>query len=343
MKKIYLIIFGLGLFLSPSLAQIADFDFTDVCIGDTVTMINRSTSFDPIVSVGWDLNNNGSFTDAAGDTIKRVFQQAGVYTIGLRITTSTGTSSAIYHQVNVGIYPTANFSVVRACANEFSEFLNLSTATNENLEDFIWEFGDGTTDNFSTNPKHWYVNSGIYNVSLIAISNFGCSDTISKSVEINSLPSVSLSFQGDTIFDEGESVIVSAAGDFDRIVWSTGETNNPITITTAGDYFAQVFRVGCPVSKSFTILVNKRGGVTNLITPNGDGYNDFWKIFHIEDHAPCQVDIYSREGIKVFTSSNYSNNWDGTYNGQPLPEGTYIYIAKCKDNKIQKGTINILR
>jgi len=343
MKKLCLIIFVFSLLANISLAQIADFDFTDVCLGETTTLTSTSTSSDPIVSFEWDLTNNGSFTDASGATINQVFTQTGVYTIGLRITTSTGSANAIYHQVAVGNYPTVNFSYENACANDFTKFRNLSSAAGENLEDFIWDFGDGVTDNFSTHPGHWYVFPGIYNVKLIAITDYGCKDSISKSVEINSLPTLTIEFQGDTIFDEGGSVIVSATGDFDRIVWSTGETYSPITITTGGYYFAQVFKVGCPTTKSFNIIVHDRTGVTNLITPNGDGYNDFWEIFHIEDHAPCQVDIYSREGVKVYSSLNYNNSWDGTFNGKPLAEGTYIYIAKCKDNKIQKGTINILR
>ena len=110
------------------MAQVASFDFTDICVGDTLTLINRSTSTDPIVSVGWDLNSNGLFTDASGDTIKRVFLQAGAYTIGLRIATSTGLSHAVYQKINVGVYPIADFSVISGCVNEFSEFLNLSTA-----------------------------------------------------------------------------------------------------------------------------------------------------------------------------------------------------------------------
>lgn len=343
MKKLCLIIFAFGLFINSSSAQFADFDFADVCLGDTTILTNTSSSSDPIINVAWDLNNNGLFTDASGDIIKRVFTQAGTYTIGLRVTTSTGDINETYKQVNVGVYPTVNFSIENPCANDFTDFQNRSTAGSENLENFIWDFGDGITDNFSTHPKHWYSNSGIYIVKLIAISDFGCKDSISKNVEINSIPVFNVEFQGDTIFDEGGSVIAMATGEFDRVVWSTGETINPITITVGGYYFAQVFSAGCPASKSFTIIVHDRTGIANLITPNGDGYNDFWEIFHVQNHSPCQVDIYSREGVNVYSSSNYNNNWSGTFNGKPLAEGTYIYIVRCKDNKIQKGTLNILR
>lgn len=343
MKKLCLLIFAFGLFVNSSLAQFADFDFTDVCLGDTTILTNTSSSIDPIISVEWDLNNNGSFTDASGDIIKHVFTQTGTYTIGLRVITSTADTNSIYQEVNVGVYPVADFSVENPCANDFTDFQNLSTAGDENLEEFIWDFGDGATDTYSTHPRHWYSNPGIYNVKLIAITDWGCKDTISQSVEINSIPIFKVEFQGDTIFDEGGSVIAMATGDFDRVVWSTGETSNPITITVGGYYFAQVFNAGCQASKSFTIIVNDRTGIANLITPNGDGYNDFWEIFHVENHSPCQVDIYSRDGVNVYSSSNYNNNWSGTFNGKPLAEGTYIYIVKCKDNKIQKGTINILR
>lgn len=343
MKKFCLILFIVFWGVSVSVAQIASFDFTEVCLGDTTLLTNTSISTDSIVKIEWDLTGNGEFTDANGETVKHLYNLPGIHTIGLRITTSVGGFSAIYQQVNVGYSPSANFSFENPCANDFTRFTNLSTGENINLTDFIWYYGDGMIDDFSINPNHWYVSPGIYNVKLIAISEFGCKDSVSKHVDVNSIPILHFEYVGDTVFEEGGEVIVSAIGDFDQIIWSTEETTNSISITTDGSYSVQVFNGECSTTKSFTIIVNNRKGISNLITPNGDGYNDYWKIFHLEDHSPCRVEVYSRDGVKVFSSSNYDNNWNGTFNGYPLAEGTYIYIAICKDDIIQKGTLNIIR
>ena len=66
--------------------------------------------------------------------------------------------------------------------------------------------------------------------------------------------------------------------------------------------------------------------VPNAFTPNGDGINDFWNIKSLTDFPQCLVSVYSRNGSLVFQSRGYAKPWDGTYNGSPVPTGTYFYI-----------------
>jgi gliding motility-associated-like protein len=40
---------------------------------------------------------------------------------------------------------------------------------------------------------------------------------------------------------------------------------------------------------------------------------------------PYTFSVFDRWGNRVFHSDDYQNNWDGTYNGQPLPLGAYTY------------------
>lgn len=63
----------------------------------------------------------------------------------------------------------------------------------------------------------------------------------------------------------------------------------------------------------------------NVITPNGDGKNDVFKIEGIELYRENTLSIFNRWGNEVFRSAGgYRNNWDG--NG--LSEGTYYYVLK---------------
>lgn len=66
--------------------------------------------------------------------------------------------------------------------------------------------------------------------------------------------------------------------------------------------------------------------IPNAISPNEDGYNDVFEIPNIEFYNNKLV-IYDRWGIKIFSSSNYQNNWGGTYENSSLkvPAGTYYY------------------
>ena len=84
--------------------------------------------------------------------------------------------------------------------------------------------------------------------------------------------------------------------------------------------------------------------ITNLLTPNGDGKNDTWKIENIENYPNTEVIVVNREGQFVFEDTNYSNNWDGKYEGKYLPDATYYYIVKfAGSDKVYKGAVTILR
>ena len=87
---------------------------------------------------------------------------------------------------------------------------------------------------------------------------------------------------------------------------------------------------GCISTDSVTIVVNHDFNliIANVLTPNGDGKNDTWKIENIESYPNTEVMVVNREGQFVFEDSNYSNNWDGKYNGKYLPDATYYYIIK---------------
>jgi gliding motility-associated-like protein len=84
--------------------------------------------------------------------------------------------------------------------------------------------------------------------------------------------------------------------------------------------------------------------VPNLFSPNADGHNDFFEIPSISLYPDTRLKIINREGVLVYTNDNYDNTWDGTYNGDPLPEATYYYVLFVNSvEKVLKGPITILR
>ena len=76
-------------------------------------------------------------------------------------------------------------------------------------------------------------------------------------------------------------------------------------------------------------------------SPNGDGINDFWQIVGIDKYPNTNVYIYNRLGIKVFSSDNYKNDWNGFFNGVKVPDGTYFYEIILGPNMIKKGYVYV--
>ncbi len=78
--------------------------------------------------------------------------------------------------------------------------------------------------------------------------------------------------------------------------------------------------------------------IPNSFSPDGDGVNDFFEI-------PCargdvEFSVFNRWGIEVFKSKSYKNDWNGTYNDSPLPDGTYFYLLKYSSESLEKLSKN---
>jgi gliding motility-associated-like protein len=106
---------------------------------------------------------------------------------------------------------------------------------------------------------------------------------------------------------------------------------------------------GCLASDNATItVVPYCVKPMEAFTPNGDGINDLWLL---TNGTACltriSAQVFNRYGSKVYESNDYKNNWNGTYEGKPLPDGTYYYIISfdlINGKRVQlKGNLTILR
>ena len=117
-----------------------------------------------------------------------------------------------------------------------------------------------------------------------------------------------------------------------------------LELTEAGVYQDTVYTPGsCDTIKTLILTVeNCEFIISNVLTPNGDGQNDTWKVSDPTVIAGCTVKIYNRWGQPVYETTDYNNEWGGTKNDEDLPDGVYFYSIKC-DNKEYTGSINLLR
>ena len=102
---------------------------------------------------------------------------------------------------------------------------------------------------------------------------------------------------------------------------------------------------GCTDTDTMTIDVTvvQKLDVTTLFSPNGDGRNDTWVVNKPALIQGCRLIIVNRNGTEVYSTSNYNNEWDGTINGEELPEATYYYVFDCPDGRSFNGPITVIR
>lgn len=117
----------------------------------------------------------------------------------------------------------------------------------------------------------------------------------------------------------------------------TGEDSFTYRVKDAYGYYTNVATVN--LSANF---FNIR--VPNLFTPNGDGINDVFEIRGLNQYGENELTIVNRWGNEVYHSRNYQNTW----NGEGLSEGTYYYVLRVKrigsnEFEILKGYTTLVR
>lgn len=81
-------------------------------------------------------------------------------------------------------------------------------------------------------------------------------------------------------------------------------------------------------------------------TPDNRQPNDTWRIKNIQLYPTVEVNVYDARGNLVFSSNGYEKEWDGMFNGRPLPVDTYYYTIDLHlefRKKSYRGSVTILR
>ncbi len=84
--------------------------------------------------------------------------------------------------------------------------------------------------------------------------------------------------------------------------------------------------------------------IYNAFSPNDDGINEEWNIGSSGSFPNIKVNIFNIWGKEVFSSKGYAEPWDGTYNGNDLPAGTYYYVIDPGDGSdVLSGDVSIVK
>jgi gliding motility-associated-like protein len=84
--------------------------------------------------------------------------------------------------------------------------------------------------------------------------------------------------------------------------------------------------------------------INNVLSPNGDGRNDLLVIKNLDMYPTNTLKVFNKSGRAIYTKVNYTNDWDGTFNGSALVEDTYYYILDFGSGLHKlKGYVSIVR
>ncbi len=294
---------------------------------------------------------NGFSSNQTTATISNVneFDQQGFYT--LIITDANGCSSLpLSTLVEITSLPQAGMAISNGPLCTGST-LNLSVAEVFGAS-YSWSGPNGFTSTDRT-PSIQAVSAADAGLYSVTVSRNNCQTELDVNVVIDTIPNITVI--ADTTIQSSDELMLYAAG---GIIYQWSPANylsSPFSPTTifagapAGTYTLTVFiqdAKGCSAEEQVNITVEASDEivVTDLFTPNGDGVNETWVIEFLDNVGPYTLQVFTRGGLEVLNSQNYSNDWDGTHykSGKKLPDGTYYYIIRT-DNNEYTGAVTIKR
>ena len=200
-----------------------------------------------------------------------------------------------------------------------------------------WSPVDFLSDSSVSNPVAAGVTQTTTYVLTITeeISHHGCFNI--DTVVISVFPLTGIEVSEDTFIVRGTSVqLETTGGPFSSYRWdpAAGLDNSMIPDPVASPQISTMYTVygtseyGCEESDSVFIEVIEDITAYNVFTPNGDGINDFFDIEHADRFPEMIVEVYSRWGDLLFSTTGYddASRWDGTARGKEAPVGTYYYV-----------------
>lgn len=213
---------------------------------------------------------------------------------------------------------------------------NTSSTFQNGWQEFVW-----TIENQGCPPTHDTLNVfGLLAPSISTLDTLVCLEN----------DQIVLQATGQALGQEAQWAVISGDADIDDIYSNPTTADNFIHGVTLITY--SLSHPACP-KKSDTLFVTGTlcdgfdPVIPSVFTPgNLDGSNDIFTIPYLDILYPeCKVLIFNRWGSVVFESIGYAEAWDGTFNGEALPMGTYFYQIDLNDGSGQqfKGDISIIK
>jgi len=157
----------------------------------------------------------------------------------------------------------------------------------------------------------------------------------------------------DTLLCIGDTLLLNEAQNAASYLWEDGSRLPGRSITQRGIYQLEIANRCETFHKSWIVSFRDCGCelfVPNVFTPNGDGIHDRFRPQLSCTTPTYELQIYDRWGKLVFQSRSPADQWQGTYQGKPAPEGVYYWIIRYRSREgaadmqqFQKGYVTLMR
>ncbi len=274
-------------------------------------------------------------------------------TYEVRVTDSIGCEDMAQFTVEQ-LAPVSFFTANAVCLGDALQF---SFTTTSGATNWVWDFGDGMQSDEAA-PTHTYTTAGTKPVTLVLIG--GCADdTLSATATIHPLPEAAFTYSPEIPTTRRTVTFTYTGTSVNSYVWNLGESATSTAVEPTMQYAMEGEQTvyltvmdanGCidVTQQTFEVLINPTLLFPNSFVP--EGVNQTWRGDGV-GIAEVKVVIYTRTGILMWECNSLeqclATGWDGTYEGEPVPQGVFAYRAKAKFYNNMEweyvGTLTLIR
>ncbi|GAA0874644.1 hypothetical protein GCM10009118_10520 [Wandonia haliotis] len=243
---------------------------------------------------------------------------------------------------------------LEGCSPLTVTFTNQSTG---NLDNCQWTFSDGTVATGCSSVTHNFTQPGCYSVALTATTIEGCRTSYAEQDMICVYPDPVANFYTEP---SGQMTTVSptlhifnTSVDADSYYWNFGNesfsTETSPTVTYAeqpGVYDITLYAMnnaGCvdSITRQVQVVQEVIYYVPNAFTPDNDEFNETFTPVFSQGFDPYDYNllIFNRWGEVLFESNDAEFGWDGTYGGQLVEDGVYVWRISFKNETTDRREV----
>jgi PKD repeat protein len=327
--------------ISPS--PLADFEYANTCQGQStqftdMTSLNGGSS---LTQRTWNFGdpasgilNTSTFTNPIHN-----YAQPGQYTVNLVTQNAGGCADTVQQTITINPKPGVDFyndSLV--CLGSITTLFTDTLLTNTGIiQQYEWDFGDGSPHAFTQNATHQYMVAGTYNVTLTVQDTAGCGNTITRPLTIHTAPVSAFMSDGKCEDAPTQFTDLSIPPQGDNITgwsWDFGVAGSTADTSTLKN---PTFTYALPGTYTVSLTTYTEYGCSNTKTLPVQVWNAPTAYFKYTA-SPCD------NGLVTFQDSSFSyqgivNSWQWEF--EPYQYGTgnhpsHIYYAvdSCYDVKL---------
>lgn len=323
----------------------ADFTFRDVCENDSAVFTNFSKDAS---SYSW---NFGDGKESKNQDVKHKYPNVvnpKTYNVKLVALAKDGCSDSITKTISVVESPIADFSFGILCSRTITEFKFTGTKpSNPVLSTYNWNFNNEATSTLEYPSKLFSI--GAKKINLKVMSNNGCSDTLTKVIEIK--PQATADFLTNDVCESDSVIFKNLSTDATGYLWKFGDGQ---TVTTNSSFYTQKhkYQISSTTTYNVTLVSQVTSGcadsIVKAVTVNANPKSSFTfttnqnTILFKADETATTYKWYFGNGDSATSSSQdynytYSKN-PSAYTACLLATNVAGCISKsCKELSVTAG------